>query len=159
MRIVLVRHAESVPRGTVPRDGARPLTPRGRRRFALAARALRRAGFRFDVVLHSPRLRATETADLLARCAVGPFRVTPHLARRPSEALLAEIRGTCVALVGHEPWLSELAALLVTGDADAAPKFALGKGGVLVLDGPPVRGAARVEAALPPAVLRRLASG
>lgn len=162
MRLHLVRHAPAIARGVLRRDAARPLTPQGRRRFEDEVRALARLGVRLDVVLHSPWLRAVETADLLAplvrsgRRSAGRFAVTPLLARRPTRALLAEIRGRTVAVVGHEPWLSALAAWLVTGRRDEAPRFALKKGGVLVLDGEPAPGAMRIAAAYPPATLRRL---
>ncbi len=38
-----------------------------------------------------------------------------------------------VALVGHEPYLSRLASLLITGDGDAL-KIDLKKGGVIALE-------------------------
>lgn len=169
MNLVLVRHAEAVERGTLRRDAARPLTPAGRRRFARSVEGLRRLGLRFDLVLHSPWLRAVETADLLAPIVRGEFAVTRSLSKRPSDALLAELQSAgaahgadspadrTVAVVGHEPWLSELASRLVTGSADHAARFALRKGGVIVLTGAPEAGAMTVAAAYPPKTLRRLA--
>ncbi|MCE9635704.1 MAG: histidine phosphatase family protein [Planctomycetes bacterium] len=124
VNLVLIRHAEAINRGILRRDAARPLTPAGRRRFARSVEGLRRLGLRFDLVLHSPWLRAVETADLLAPIVRGEFAVTRNLSTRPSEALLAELRSEAaaaladdrsVAVVGHEPWLSELASRLVTG--------------------------------------------
>lgn len=157
MTLVLVRHGEAVARGLLRRDAARPLTPAGRRRFRKGVDGMKRLRLRFDLVLHSPWLRAVESADLLAPLVQGTFSVTPRLARSPSDALLAELRGRRVAVVGHEPWLSELAAWLVTGAARDARRFALGKGGAIVLEGGPEPGAMRLAASYPPKALRRLA--
>ena len=59
MRLLLIRHAIAVPRGTpdVP-DDERPLTKRGVTRFRSAARGLAEAVARPDVLLTSPLLRA-----------------------------------------------------------------------------------------------------
>jgi phosphohistidine phosphatase len=156
VRLWIVRHAEAVPRRIGLRDAARPLTAEGARGFRLGVRGLDRLGARLDLVLHSPRLRAVETADLLARVVRGRFAVTPHLNGPPAEPLLAELRGRDVAVVGHEPWLSALAAWLVTGIAAEAPRFAMKKGAVLVLEGAAEPGGMRIEAAYPPRALRRL---
>jgi phosphohistidine phosphatase len=91
----------------------------------------------------------------MAPLAPGGTRTSLHLARQPAAPLLAEIRGTSVALVGHEPWLSQLAAWLTTGDRRLGSKFRMKKGGVIVLEGDPRPGAMRLVAALPPKVLRR----
>lgn len=154
--LVLVRHGEAVARGVMSRDAARPLTPEGLRRFRRGVAGMRRIGIRLDLVLHSPWLRAVESADLLAPIVRGAFSVTPNLCRRPSRDLLDELRGRCVGAVGHEPWLSVLAAWLVTGAQENAPRFALRKGGVIALDGAPEPGAMRLLAAYPPKTLRRL---
>lgn len=156
MKLYVIRHAPAVARGLLRRDAARPLTPQGRARFEDEVRGLGKLGVRLDLVLHSPRLRAVETADLLAPLVRGTFAVTPNLAKAPTRALLAELDVRAVAVVGHEPWLSALAAWLVTGRRDEATRFALKKGGVLVLDGEPEPGAMRVDAAYPPRSLRRL---
>src|SRR5512145_872824 len=111
MTLWIVRHARAVDRSLSLRDARRPLTPEGRERFAEAARGLRRLGARFDLVLHSPLLRAVETADLLTPLLRGESSetaVTPALAGPPRAALLAEVRASgtdSVAVVGHEPWL------------------------------------------------------
>jgi phosphohistidine phosphatase len=62
-----------------------------------------------------------------------------------------------VALVGHEPMLSSLAAWLVTGDRRRGAMFEIKKGAALVLDGEPRPGGMRLVASLPPKTLRRIA--
>lgn len=155
MRLVLVRHAPAAERRRGTPDAERALTPRGRDRFRRGVAGLRSIGVRVDAVVSSPKRRAVETANLLAPVSLGAPRTSVHLARRPAAPLLAEIRGESVALVGHEPWLSQLAAWLTTGDARLGAKFRMKKGGVVVLDGEPRPGAMRVVAAIPPKVLRR----
>ena len=62
MRLLIIRHAIAVPRGTpgIP-DDERPLTPAGRKRFQTAARGLARVARRPDVLLTSPLPRALAT--------------------------------------------------------------------------------------------------
>jgi phosphohistidine phosphatase len=66
--------------------------------------------------------------------------VSPLLARAPGRALLDELAGRRVGLVGHEPWLSELLALVLFGEPEQAEKFVLKKGSVAWLEGEPRAG-------------------
>ena len=67
MKLLLIRHAAAVPRGTpgVP-DAERPLTPQGKAEFRVAARGLARVTRRPDVLLTSPLPRARLTAEIAA---------------------------------------------------------------------------------------------
>lgn len=156
MELYLVRHAEAEQRPPDGRDEARALTRRGRRDFARVARGLARLEVEFDQLLHSPLLRAMETADLLADRVVGETRVAGELARDPSTELLALCTGLRVALVGHEPWMSELCAWLVVGARERAPSFAFKKGAVAKLEGELAPGAMRLVAFWPPGTLAEL---
>ena len=78
------------------------------------------------------------------------------LARPPSQALLQEIAGTRVALVGHQPWLGELVVWLLTGAQADGSAFAFKRGGVAWLEGQPQPGRMALRAFLPPKVLREL---
>lgn len=84
------------------------------------------------------------------------------LAMPPGERLLEELAKSetgRAALVGHEPWLSELIALLVVGDrGDGDARFELKKGAVAHLVGSPRPGGMRLVALMPPKLLR-LAGG
>ncbi|HJV36155.1 phosphoglycerate mutase family protein [Geomonas sp.] len=66
MIIHIVRHAEAVDRSENISEEHRFLTPRGRKRFREAAKALRKTGAAPDLILTSPLLRAVQTADILA---------------------------------------------------------------------------------------------
>jgi phosphohistidine phosphatase len=161
MRLVIVRHAIAVPRGTpdIP-DEKRPLTKEGRARFRKAARGIARQFDRPDALLTSPWLRAAQTAATLAK-AWG--RVRPKEAKALAGGTFEEQaavldrfpREATVAIVGHEPYLSSLLARLV--GARLSERLALKKGGVAVVELPgTLAGGGSLVSFLPPAVLRRL---
>jgi len=157
MELFVIRHAIAVPRSPDLDDAARPLTPRGRARWERSVTGLERLGVRFDRLLHSPWRRAVETAEIARPLVDGACVASARLAMPPTQALLDELVGARVALVGHEPWLGELLALLIVGTIDAGARLELRKGGVAWLAGDPRPGAARVHAILPPKVLRAVA--
>ena len=162
MRLVIIRHAIAVPRGTPDvADDDRPLTKRGERRFRSAARGLVRIERRPDVLLTSPLLRARQTAEIVAKCwgKIDPIE-EPALAGGSFEEITAALHrlpaDVDVAIVGHEPDLSELVAgLLGTKDAE---RLTFKKGGVacVELTGVPAEGGALLWY-MPPRVLRGLA--
>ena len=156
MELMIVRHAEAEPARAGLPDARRALTKRGVRRFTRAARAMKRFGLRCDNLYHSPWLRAVQTAELLTPLLKGESFATSLLAREPSGDVLDLLKGKRIALVGHEPWLGELAALLITGDAGCARAFALKKGGVLLLKGKAEFGGMELIAALSPDFLADL---
>ena len=139
LELLVVRHAIAESRDPVawPDDSARPLTARGERRFRSAARGLRRIVPAVDAVLASPYERAWRTAELLHEEAgwPEPERCRELEAPRPPEDVLgplAKRSEASLALVGHEPHLSLLASLLLTGGPDSA-RIELRKGGVVLL--------------------------
>ena len=83
----------------------------------------------------------------------GELETSALLARAPGAELVASLSGDELALVGHEPWLTELAGLLIGASAGLELK----KGGVLVLEGKPRAGGMQLVQALAPATLRALA--
>ncbi len=161
MRLLIIRHAIAVPRGTpsIP-DADRPLTRQGKSRFREAARGLARLLDRPDALLTSPWLRARQTAALLA----GAWR---HIEPRKVEALaggsfeeLAAVldrqpREATVAVVGHEPQLSAVLGRLL--GARPAERLTFKKGGAALVEvsGHLADGGSLVFF-LPPKVLRRL---
>lgn len=166
MDLWVIRHAIAVDRqddATDAEDAARPLTARGARRFRRSVRGLARLGVKLDRVVHSPWVRAAETAALLDDLLDGDpadARVaTPLLTTPPRADLLGTIASTGaarVAVVGHEPWLGELVALLTTGAPALGEALPFKKGGAAWLDGTLAPGGMRLRAVLPPRVLRRV---
>jgi len=152
MRLFLIRHAIAEEAHLGLSDAARALTLEGRERMLLELRGLERLGFRFERLLHSPLRRARETAELLAPLVAGELEVCELLAAPPGPALRACLAGESLALVGHEPWLTQLAGELL-GEAYGLP---LKKGGVLVLEGAARPGGMQLVQALAPSALREL---
>jgi phosphohistidine phosphatase len=164
MILYILRHgiAEDAPAGGD--DGARKLTERGREKMRRIAAGMRTAGLKFEVILTSPLARATETAEIVAAAyANTPTpQVVPALATgvAPAEvvaALKPFARHDHVMVVGHEPQLSSLAALLLTGSPGGL-SIDLRKGGCIALDVPARsdKGGAKLDWMLTPRQLRRL---
>jgi phosphohistidine phosphatase len=136
MLVYLIRHAEAV--DTVP-DHARVLSAHGRDQVARLGRFLRGSdAFRPAEIWHSSLVRARETAQLLVRdlTMTVPTSEVAGITPEDDPELVAERLGRAsksVAIVGHEPHLSALGSLLVTGSTDPVV-FAMKKGAVLALE-------------------------
>jgi len=153
MEVYLVRHAIALEALPGQSDNARPLSEEGLERFRQVVGGLKKLGVRLDHLYHSPKLRAVQTADLLTPVLDGQSEVTPYLADSPGPELLGIIQGSSVALVGHEPWISDLCAWLVIGEM-RGEWFPFKKGGVAKLEGDLKPGGMKLAAFLPPKVLR-----
>ncbi len=153
MELFLIRHA-------IAEDGedddARPLSPKGIKRFKDTVDALETLEVRFDKVLHSPKVRAAQTAAMLERLLDGKLEQTPLLAISPATAVLQLLVGESVAVVGHEPHLSTLLAWLVTGEATLGGAFELKKGSVARLGGSATPAGMQLRSLLPPSTMRRM---
>jgi len=162
MKLLLIRHAAAVPRGTpgVP-DDERPLTPDGKAKFRVVARGLARVTRRPDVLLTSPLHRARLTAKIAARAFghIAPA-IEPALAHSSVDGIVAALKthppGARIALVGHEPFLGALLARLL--GATQGERLAFEKGGAALVDLPngPAAGG-RLRWFLKPRILRSLA--
>jgi phosphohistidine phosphatase len=119
--LVVVRHAKSAWPDGVP-DRERPLNGRGRRDAPAAGRWLRDHIGHVDTAVCSPATRARQTWELVAGELADPPAVTldDRVYGATVTTLLAVVRdlpepaGTSL-LVGHNPGLEELVALL-TGE-------------------------------------------
>jgi phosphohistidine phosphatase len=161
MNLMIIRHAIAVPHGTkgVAED-ERPLTSEGRRKFERAAKGLARAARAPDVLLSSPLPRAWQTAEIAAAAWGGPApRKTPALADGDNDALAAALakcaKDATVAVVGHEPHVSALLALLLGTKEDERLEFRKGGAALVELSGP-LEDGGRLVWYLPPRLLRRL---
>lgn len=161
MRLILIRHAIAMERGTPGlADDERPLTARGRRRFRSAARGLARLLPPPDRILTSPLVRAAQTARLAAHAWQGPkpIPLAPLAGGAPKDVLTGlgrQGRGTTVALIGHEPHLSLLLAHLLGLPSREGLGFR--KGGAAVVETSATRPSeSRLVWFIPPGVLRRI---
>jgi len=137
--LYLVRHAIAEPHDSArwPDDSLRPLTTAGIESFRLAARGLRRLGVEVEALLASSYVRAWHTAELLSAEAAWPFpekcpALEPSTRRTVCLDALQARHESSLALVGHQPLLSELASLLLTGDKRTM-RLELKKGGSMCL--------------------------
>jgi phosphohistidine phosphatase len=162
MDLYVIRHAiAQEARDDLP-DTERELTRKGRRRFRDVVRGLDAHGVELDRVLYSPWKRAAETAHLLSPIIADRRRdalvATDALTASPNQHLLdlmfAHSAAGTVGVVGHEPWLSELIALLVFGDTLKRTAFELKKGSVAHLEGDATVGGMVLLSLIPPKVLR-----
>lgn len=116
--LVILRHAKSAwPEGV--RDTQRPLATRGRRDAPAAGRWLHEHVPEIELIMCSPALRARETCELVATelDALPEIRYDEELYAAPDQALLDVIRElpsrvTTVLIIGHNPGLEDLVALL-----------------------------------------------
>ena len=141
IRIYLIRHgiAEDASEGTP--DDSRALTAKGRRRFRRASRAFARRGEPLAHLFTSPLVRAVQTAEILARSlSRDEVLVLEELrsgapAAKVIDALAARAKdGDSVALVGHDPQMSNLVAALAQLGPDDAARVQFRKGAVVRID-------------------------
>lgn len=119
-RLLLVRHAIADDAEHYPHDAERPLTERGRRNMQKLVLHLCEQLPSIDLLVSSPLLRAQQTAAIIASAFAYPPPVRACLEldyRYPAAAVLHwleenQVQGTMV-LVGHQPQLSALSALLL----------------------------------------------
>jgi len=119
VRCYLVRHGEALAANLDPR---RPLSERGRDDVAKLAQLAVTRNVRVAEICHSGILRARETAEILASSLNPPKGVCQIAGLLPEDDPIlgkAEIESAAqpTMLVGHLPYMSRLAALLVTRDA------------------------------------------
>jgi phosphohistidine phosphatase len=126
MNLYILRHglAEELDPRRFAKDSDRPLTSEGERKMWKIAEAIGALGVSFDVILFSPYVRARQTAEIVAEALGLRKRLEASEALTPAGSIkdlvtsINERKPRCeeVLLVGHEPYLSELISLLVSGE-------------------------------------------
>lgn len=125
MELYLIRHGIAVERGIYAQDCDRPLTEKGRDRTHRVAQRLDQLGLHFDLILASPFLRASQTAEILYETGLGEALeastlLEPDCSMEPWLRWLEtwpQRQGGCLALVGHEPNWSLWTEQLIFGEA------------------------------------------
>jgi phosphohistidine phosphatase len=122
MDVYLMQHGEAAAADV---DPERPLTESGRRSVGAVAAHAAACGVHIDRIVHSGKLRAEQTAAILAE-ALGCTVVdqvdglSPNAAvQAAADALVDQASPGSLAIVGHLPFLDRFAALLVAGDCTA----------------------------------------
>ena len=114
-------HSPTPAEAGVKGDALRPLSEKGRADAGLMARAILKRGGRPTLILHSPLLRAVQTAAIASaelRIPAEAFVLLDNT--HPPQDVLAALEKRAAAVdellvVGHQPQIGEVAALL-TGE-------------------------------------------
>jgi len=127
MDLCLLRHGVAEERDAArwANDAERPLTPKGERKLWQIADAMEELGLSFDLILASPYARARQTAEIVAEALKARKKLqfsdslTPGASPRELIQFLKDLKPAAESalLVGHEPYLSSLTSLLVSGDS------------------------------------------
>lgn len=135
MRLYLARHGNAVAGND---DDARPLSDEGRAEVGRMAAFLADSGVRVRRIVHSGKLRAEQTAEIYA-AKLGPSAPLDKVGGlRPNDppmgilALIASLDGDTL-VAGHNPFLSSVVGLLVTGSL-GMPVCDLATGAVACLE-------------------------
>lgn len=118
MDLILWRHAEAAPERPDLPDLERPLTTKGERQAARMADWLNHRLAHSTRILVSPALRCQQTAKALGKSFKTVEAIRPDVA--PGSVIAATRwpeASEPVLVVGHQPTLGQVAALLLTGQA------------------------------------------
>lgn len=140
MKIYLIRHGIAELRAIEKNDPERILTSRGITKTQKVAQKLSTLKIKFDAIVSSPYIRAKETAIILQQAKL-TTEIIEHSALKPEGNILELIswlqnsdypENSSIALVGHQPDLSNWTELLVWGQMQG--KLILKKAGIIGLD-------------------------
>jgi phosphohistidine phosphatase len=148
LKLYLIRHGLAGEYGSYFDDRVRPLTLEGQQKTHKVAKKLLNLGLKFDLILSSPLLRAKETAEILQQVGLSSQLETSKLLSpegdlsswlewlnqwmtKSSDCSRDKLGQRTLALVGHEPNLSNWAETLLWGKAEN--KFILKKAGIIGL--------------------------
>jgi phosphohistidine phosphatase len=118
MKLYLTQHGEACSKQVDPR---RPLTSRGEREVQRIAEFLQRAEVRVERVLHSGKLRAMQTADILAKAIAPGVELEENGLMNPNDDPHAfdwqsGSWDRDLLVVGHLPFMAKLVSDLLVGD-------------------------------------------
>jgi phosphohistidine phosphatase len=109
-------------------DSDRELTSEGREKTNRVAKAFSKQVTSVQTIVHSPYVRARETAEIFHRyfpdAQIGSGQgLRPHDAVEQGLATIADRIAGNIMVVGHEPHLSALTSLLLTGNPHSSIQF------------------------------------
>ena len=116
---------------------ARPLSSLGKEQAKLAAHTLKMFGVVLNTIISSPLLRAKQTASIVKEeLHVNEFMITEYLIpgadHRQIISQLNTLGKNSVLLVGHEPHLSRLISVLISGSQTS--EVEMKKGGIALVE-------------------------
>jgi phosphohistidine phosphatase len=127
MDIYLIQHAESIPE---KEDPSRPLSDEGKVTMERVGALAALLKIKPDFIFHSEKLRAKQTAEMLARHlglsdklrerkGLGPLDPVATVVQWLNDEAAKGLVG--LAIVGHLPFLDKLASVLITGKEEFGP--------------------------------------
>jgi phosphohistidine phosphatase len=165
MDLYIVRHAIAILHGTPGiQEDDRTLTKEGIKKMQQVAAGLRTLGYIPDLILSSPLIRASHTAEILLEAfgkrvgmkiapALAPGGSRPELYRQIAQ-YAKELES--LMLVGHQPSLGEIAGEIVWGSPEHFVE--LKKAGMCAIKVESVQGIPKgsLESLLTPSILRKI---
>ncbi len=120
MKLYLAQHGEALSKAE---DPERPLSVQGRHEVEAIAALANEAGMRVARAWHSGKLRAEQTAQILARTMLPRGKVTSIGGINPNDPVEdfiadADVWQDDTLVVGHLPFMSRLVSLLLVGDPE-----------------------------------------
>lgn len=134
MKIYLIQHGMALPREKNP---DRPLSTQGEAQVQRTGEYLRSRGITADVIWHSKKIRAAQTAEIIAE-ALGCKQIKARDDMNPKDPVKKfseEISASKmdIVIVGHLPFLQKLGSRLLTG-VEKNDFISFKNSGVLALD-------------------------
>jgi len=116
MKLYLIQHGIALPE---EKDPAKPLSPEGKEETQRIAEFLKTKSIKTDVVWHSPKLRAIQTAQIVANF-ISCSEIKERNDLNPLDSVEScpeeiESLNKDLMIVGHMPFLQKLASLLLSG--------------------------------------------
>ncbi len=135
MKLFLVQHAKAASKEV---DPDRPLTEEGRRDIQKIAAFVRPLSLCVDFLWHSGKTRARQTSEILAEVVTVRNEMVAHDGLAPNDDVKTikekiDSAGQDIMIVGHLPFLSKLASLLLTG-SESSSTVAFKQGGIVCLN-------------------------
>ncbi|ACB50829.1 putative Phosphohistidine phosphatase SixA [Crocosphaera subtropica ATCC 51142] len=142
-QLYLIRHGIAVERNNSIQDEVRPLTELGKEKTQKVAQRLKEVKIKFDIILTSPLLRAHQTATILQNAGLTD-RLEEFIPLSPGGSLQLWVDWwlnshyhhdqSTIALVGHQPDLSNWAEIFLWGDTQGI--LVVKKAGIIGLNLP-----------------------
>jgi len=131
MEIYLMQHGPNLSKDEDPEE---PLSPEGKIQVSKAAKAIKRMGLQFDLIIASPKKRSQQTAALVAKAVGFPVEGIVETekvkAMTPAEETIAYLvqfdEKESILIAGHLPSLAEIASALLTSGSKATIHFERG---------------------------------
>jgi phosphohistidine phosphatase len=131
MEIYLMQHGPNLSKDEDPEE---PLSPDGKKQVLKAAKAIKKMGLQFDVIIASPKKRSQQTAELVAEAIGFPVERIVETAKvkamTPAEETIAYLAQftdqESILIAGHLPSLAEIGSILLTSGSKATIQFERG---------------------------------